>query len=183
MNRIIDAALDRSRTVISILVLLLIAGGYSYLSIPKESSPDINIPKIYVSVNHEGITPQDAERLLLKPMEKELSSIEGLKEIKSTAFQGGGFVLLEFRAGFNKEKALDDAREAVDKVKSELPEEADEPEVTEVNFSLFPVIVVVLSGDVGEKTLFSIATDLQDSIEAIPQVLETSIAGKRDEVV
>ena len=66
MYSLIDAALNRSRTVLSILVLLLIAGTYSYITIPKESSPDINIPQIYVSLHHDGISPADSERLLLR---------------------------------------------------------------------------------------------------------------------
>lgn len=183
MYSLIDAALNRSRTVLSILVLLLIAGTYSYITIPKESSPDINIPQIYVSLHHDGISPADSERLLLRPMEQELSAIEGVKEMKSTAYQSGGYVLLEFQAGFDKEKALDDVREAVDKGKPELPDEADEPQVSEVNFSLFPVLVVTLSGDVPERTLLQLSRNLQDKIESLSFVLEAPIVGDRDELV
>lgn len=183
MYSLIDAALSRSRTVLSILCLLLISGTYAYITIPKESSPDINIPQIYVSVGHEGISPSDAERLLLRPMEQELSSIEGVKELKSTSYQGGGFVLLEFQAGFDKEKALDDVREGVDKAKPELPDEADEPQVTEVNFSLFPVLIITISGEVQERTLLRLTRNLQDKIESLPAVLEAQIVGDRDEQV
>lgn len=183
MAPLIDAAVSRSRTVLSILVLLLIAGAYAYNAIPKESSPDINIPNIYVSLHLEGVAPNDSERLLLRPMEQELSAIEGLKELKSTAYQGGGYLLLEFQAGFDADKALDDVREAVDKAKPELPLEADEPEVTEVNFSLFPVLIVTLSGDFPDRSLLRIARSLQDKIETLPQVLEVGIAGDREELV
>ena len=98
---VIDAALGRSRTILSLLIFLLIAGAYAYQNIPKESSPDINIPIIYVSMTLEGISPTDSERLLLRPMEQELSSIEGVKKLKSTGYTGGGFVILEFQAGFD----------------------------------------------------------------------------------
>ena len=105
---IIDAALSRSRTVISVLVPLLVAGFYSYVNIPKEARPDVNVPIIYVSMSLKGISPEDAERLLVRPMEAEVKSIEGIKEIRSSAYLGGANVLLEFEAGFNADLALAD---------------------------------------------------------------------------
>lgn len=184
MNAIINTALTRIRTVLSALVLILLAGTYAYIAIPKESSPDIDIPNIYVSVSLEGISPDDSERLLLRPLEQELASIEGIKELKATAYQGGGNVLLEFRAGFDKDKALDDVQKAVDFARPELPDSLDrEPSVSEVNFSLFPVLIVTLSGDVPERTLLKLAQNLQDKLEALPTVLEVGIAGDREELV
>ena len=107
-DAIIDAAVQHSRSVLSILVLLLIAGLASYLTIPKESKPDINIPIVYVSMTHDGISPEDAERLLVRPMEQELRSIEGIKEMRSRAELGNASVLLEFEAGFDADQALRD---------------------------------------------------------------------------
>ena len=126
MAPIIDASLSRARTVISILVLLLLSGGFSYVNIPKESSPDIDIPQIYVSAYLEGISPEDSERLIIRPLEQELASIEGVKEMKATGYQGGGYVLLEFLAGFDKKKALDDVQKAVDQARPELPADVDD---------------------------------------------------------
>lgn len=181
---LIEASLTRSRTVISFLIFLLIAGTYAYKNIPKESSPDINIPILYVSMALEGISPDDSERLLLRPMEQELSSIEGLKKLKSTGYTGGGFVILEFQAGFDSDKALDDVQKAVDRAKGELPDTLDrDPQVTEVNFSLFPVLVVTLSGQVPERSLVKIAKNLQEKIEGIGTVLEANITGDREELV
>lgn len=181
---VIDAALGRSRTVLSLLVFLIFAGAFAYKTIPKESSPDIDIPIIYVSMALEGISPGDSERLLLRPMESELSSIEGLKDLKSSGYTGGGFVLLEFQAGFNKDQAMDDVQKAVDLAKSELPENIDsDPSVSEVNFSLFPVLVVTLSGEIPERTLVKVAQDLQEKIETIGTVLEAKISGDREELV
>lgn len=180
---IIDASIQRTRTVLSLLLLIFIAGTYAYIAIAKESSPDINIPYIYVSMHLEGISPDDAERLLIRPMEQELSTIEGIKEMRSTAYQGGGFVLLEFQAGFDADTAIDDVQKGVDNARPELPEDVDEPEVTEVNFSLFPVLVVMLSGDVPERTLLKLGRQLEDKIEFIPQILDVAIAGDREEVV
>jgi multidrug efflux pump len=114
VNAIIDAAISHSRTVILALVLILLAGSFAYVAIPKEDSPDINIPTLYVSVHHEGIAPEDAERLLIKPLEKQLRAIEGVKEMNSTAYLGGANVTLEFDAGFDADQALIDVREKVD---------------------------------------------------------------------
>ena len=183
MIAIIQSALARPRTVLLLLTLILIAGTVSYVTIPKESDPDINIPIIYVSMNHEGISPGDAERLLIRPMEQELRGIEGVKEMRSTAYEGGANVILEFDAGFDADTAIDDVRAKVDLAKPELPDETDEPTVNEVNLSLFPVIVVTLSGDVPERTLLRLARDLQDEIEGIATVLEANLAGDREELV
>ena len=180
---IIDAALSRSRTVLSLLSFILVAGFLAYQAIPKESDPDINIPIIYVSMHHEGISPEDAERLLVRPMEQELRSIEGAKEMRSTAYQGGANVLLEFEAGFDADEALDDVREKVDLAKPELPDDTDEPSVNEVNLSLFPVLNITLSGSVGERILLKLARDLKDEVESIAEVLEANIIGDREESV
>ncbi|WP_020594185.1 efflux RND transporter permease subunit [Kiloniella laminariae] len=183
MNGVISAALGRSRTVLLSLILILIAGAVSYVTIPKEDNPDIDIPTIYVSMHHDGISPADAERLLLKPMEKELRSLEGIKEMSSSAFLGGGNVTMEFDAGFNVDQALADVREKVDIAKAELPDEADEPTVHEINLSLFPILVINLSGSVPERALLNISKDLQDRLEALPNVLEAKLVGDRDELI
>ncbi|MGZ5372602.1 MAG: efflux RND transporter permease subunit, partial [Aeromicrobium sp.] len=180
---LIDAAIGRSRTVIAALVLILLAGTIAFIEIPKESEPDINIPIIYVSMNHDGISPEDAERLLIRPMEVELRAIEGLKEMRARGFEGGAYVVLEFDAGFDADQALLDVREEVDQAKAELPEETDEPTVSEVNFSLFPVAAVALAGDVPERTLLRLARDLRDEIRSITSVLDVEIAGEREEQV
>lgn len=183
MRAIIDAALSHGRTVLSVLLLLLVGGVYAYLTIPKESFPDVNIPIIYTVVTLEGIAPEDAVDLLVRPLETELRTIEGVEELTANAFQGGASVIMEFDAGFNADKALDDVREAVDRAKPELPVDAEEPTVQEVNFSLFPVLVVTLAGDVPERSLVRIAQSLRDDIEGIGSVLEARIAGDREQLV
>ncbi|SBW00940.1 AcrB [uncultured Alphaproteobacteria bacterium] len=183
MNALIDAALARSRTVLLTLALTLIAGLYAYVAIPKESSPDVNIPIMYVLLTHRGISPEDAERMLVRPMERELRSIEGIKEMRATAYEGGANVILEFDAGFDADTALADVRAKVDIAKSDLPSETEEPEIHEVNVSLFPVLLVTLSGHAPERTLVRLARDLKDEIEAIPAVLEVNIGGDREDQV
>ena len=183
MNSIIDAALGRSRMVLLVLALILGTGVVTYVGIPKEAQPEVKIPIIYVSMSHDGISPADAERLLVRPMEKELRSIEGIKEMSATASEGHASVLLEFDAGFDADQALLDVREKVDVAKSELPDETDEPTVTEINTSDFPVMVVTLSGGVPERTLFHLARILKDAIETLPTILEARMVGDREEVL
>lgn len=179
----INLAFAHSRTVILVLLFILVAGGFSYRDIPKEAEPDIAVPFIYVSMTHEGISPEDAERLLVRPMEKELQGIEGVKEMTSTAREGHASVQLEFTAGFDNKQALQDVREKVDIAKVKLPEDTEEPEVHEINVALFPVLTVSLSGQVPERTLVGLARDLKDKVEALTGVLEVDIGGDREQLM
>ncbi|MDE1209940.1 efflux RND transporter permease subunit [Vibrio aestuarianus] len=184
MFSIIDAALSRSRTMLSLLLLILIAGVATYLTIPKESSPDITIPIIYVSVSHQGISPSDAERLIVRPLEQEMRSIEGVKEMTSNASEGHASVVLEFNVGVNLDKAMADVRDAVNLAEPKLPADSDEPTVNEVTLaSEQPVLSVVLYGTVPERTIVQIARQLRDKLESYRQVLEVDIAGDRDDIV
>ena len=180
---LIDYAISHARVFFGILIFIIAAGSSTYISIPKEAVPDVNIPIIYVSLSQKGISANDSERLLVKPIEDEVKTVEGIKEIRSTAYTGGGNVLLEFDAGFDADKAMDDIREKVDRAKGDLPNEADEPTVNEVNISAFPIILISLSGNLPDRTLQDLAENLQDEIETIPSVLEAKIGGRRNEQV
>ena len=180
---LVELAIRNTRLTLSILVFLILSGTMAYVNIPKEAEPDIQIPIIYVSMHYEGISPEDSERLLLRPMETALKSIQGIKKMTATAYQGGGNVLMEFQAGADLDKALTDVRNKVDDARRDLPSEADEPTVNEVNISEFPVLVVTLSGDVPERILTAAGHTLQDRIEEIAGVLEARLQGTRDDVV
>ncbi|MDC0057093.1 efflux RND transporter permease subunit [Alphaproteobacteria bacterium] len=180
---LIDYAISHARVFFGILIFIIAAGSSTYISIPKEAVPDVNIPIIYVSLSQKGISANDSERLLVKPIEDEVKTVEGIKEIRSTAYTGGGNVLLEFDAGFDADKAMDDIRAKVDRAKGDLPNEADEPTVNEVNISAFPIILISLSGNLPDRTLQDLAENLQDEIETIPSVLEAKIGGRRNEQV
>ena len=180
---IIDFALSKARVFVGILVFIIVSGSATYITIPKESTPDVNIPIIYVSLSQTGISAEDSERLLVKPIEDEVKSVEGIKEVRSTAYSGGGNVLLEFDAGFNADQAIQDVREKVDRAKGDLPDEANEPTVSEVNISTFPILLISLVGDLPDRALQDLAVELQDDIETISSVLEAKIGGKRFEQV
>ena len=122
MSKLIDYAIGHARLTIATLLFLLCAGMVAYVTIPKEAEPDIKIPIIYVQLSQRGISPEDSERLLLRPVETQLKSVGNVKEMRSTAFEGGGFVLLEFEAGFDSKSALADVRAKVDDAKRELGE-------------------------------------------------------------
>lgn len=183
MFRMIDYAISHARLTIAALIFLLLAGFVSYSTIAKEAEPDVKIPIIYTQLTQRGISPEDSERLLLRPIETKLKSVPNVKEMRSTAYEGGGYVLLEFEAGFNSNAALADVRAKVDDAKRDLPRDADEPNVSEVNLSLYPVLVVALSGNVPERTMLQIARNAKNAIEQSPGVISAELRGARDEAV
>jgi multidrug efflux pump len=183
MTRIVDWAVNNTRVVIALLAVAIIAGVGSFIAIPKEAQPDIPIPVIVVQVPYPGISPEDSERLLVKPMETYLRSIEGIKTMTSRAYQGFAVIILEFDVNFNKEKALADVRAQVETARGELPPDSKQPTVQEFNTSLFPVLSVSLSGQVPERTLLKIARDLRDNLKQIPSVLDAGISGERQEML
>src|SRR5437868_2675601 len=179
----VDYAINHARLTIAALAFLLIAGLLAYVTIPKEAEPDVKIPIIYTLLSQRGISPEDAERLLIKPVETKLKSVSNVKEMRATAFEGGGYVLLEFEAGFNSKTALADVRAKIDEAKHDLPKDADEPTTQEVNLSLYPVLVVSLAGDLPERTLLRIARNTKNAIEQVPGVISAELRGARDEAV
>lgn len=183
MRRFLNSCFDNYRAVILVLSFFIVAGTVAFRTMPKESAPDVSIPIISVNVRLEGISPTDSERLILKPLEQKLRSIEGIKEMRGIAYEGGGDVVLEFSAGFKPAKALRDVRDKVEDTTNELPTDADRPTVNELNVSLFPILVITLSGNVPKRTLYRKARDIQDAIESIPTVLEANIVGDQEEAV
>ena len=184
MKTIIQASLLRKRAVLMLLIFLLVAGLSAYINIPKESDPDVNIPVIYVSVNHEGISPEDGERLLLRPLEQELRSLEGIKEMKSTASSGHASVVLEFYINVDIKAALIDVREKVNQAKGKLPQESEEPIVKQVTLaSESPALTILLSGSAPERALINTARLMQNKLESFAEILEVRIGGDREDMV
>ncbi len=181
MTGALELILGRPKTVLTMMVVMVIAGILTYINIPKEANPDIDVPIYYVSISQQGISPGDSERLLVRPMETQLRGLEGLKELTAVASQSHAAIILEFNIGTDKDKVLADIRDKVDQAQSELPQEAEEPAIFETNFALEPTIIVTLSGNVPERTLFNSARRLQDEIEAISSVREANLTGSREE--
>ena len=183
MINIIDYIMQARRTVVFLMIIIISTGLLTYINIAKDAEPDIDIPFIYVVVPHQGISPEDSERLIVKPLENQLKTIEGIEEMNGSASNGFGSVLLEFDIKFDKDKALGDVREKVDMVKSKLPQDAEEPVVLEFNMAELPTIVVSLSGNVPDRTLFYHAKRLQTKIESMPGVLEAPVTGDREDLM
>ncbi|SMO76977.1 multidrug efflux pump [Thalassovita litoralis] len=183
MTGMVDWAAARARMIVAFIILSLAAGWTAYRDLPKEGEPDIEIPALFVSVPFPGISAEDSETLLVKPMETEFSDLDGLKTMSSTAAEGYAGVALEFEFGWDKSKVLADVRDAMSTAESKFPDGAEKYTVNEINFSEFPIIIVNLTGDVPERTMFQVAKDLQDKVEGLDAVLEAGIAGSRDEMV
>ena len=183
MNGLIDGAIGRARMVLAILVCAIIAGTATYIGLPKEADPDIPIPFVGITVPLAGVTPEDAERLLVRPIEQEIQSLEGLKTYRGFGAEGAGQLILEFNIDSDVKQAVIDVKDAVDMAKRYFPEDAREPIITEVNAAQFPILVVNLYGDAPQRGLNEIADRLQDRLEANEGVLEARIQGRREDVL
>ena len=184
MRRFIQAAIEHNRAVLLSLGALLLGGLVVMAKIPKEADPEIVIPTIYANLVHEGISPEDAERLLIRPVEQQVRSLEGVKEITATAFLGGANVFVEFEAGVDVRRALQDVREKVDSAKAEFPADTEEPFVSEVKMDRFnPMMVLNIAGNVPERTLITLTRDLKEKLALVPGVLEVNLAGDREELI
>ena len=175
--RITAYALKHRMTVYVFVGISIIAGTLTYLSLPREASPDIAIPVVIVRTPYIGAAPQDVENLVTRPIEKELQAIENVKVIRSTSVEGASSITVEFHPNVDLDDAFQRVKDKVDLAKIELPNDADEPAVFEINFSNIPMMLVALSGDYGLVRLKKIAEDLADRIETIPGVLEVRVAG------
>lgn len=170
-------ALKHRITVYVFVGILIISGISAYLSLPREASPDITIPLIIVNTPYIGASPQDVENLITRPLEKELQSIENVKVIRSSSVEGASSITVEFNPNADIDNALQRVKDKVDLAKSELPDDAEDPVVLEVNFSNIPMMIVALSGDYGLIRLKEIAEDFADHIETIPGILEVRVVG------
>lgn len=171
-------ALRRQASVLTLLVILVIVGVYSYMTLPRESFPDITIPYVFVTTTYEGVSPEDMETLITIPIERKLKGLAGVEEIRASSAEGLSTVAVKFMPSVDIDDALQKVRVKVDQAKADLPAELeDDPVVEEVNFSDIPVIRVVLSGPYSLARLKSWAEDLKDQIETIPGVLNVLESG------
>ncbi|WP_353288158.1 efflux RND transporter permease subunit [Wolbachia endosymbiont (group B) of Gerris lacustris] len=175
--------IERNRTVMLLLIVIFTFGSYTYIKMPRESNPDIQIPIISVFVGFPGISVEDSEKLLAIPIENELRSIEGVRELKALATNDGAHVILKFGTEYDNKEVLDNVRSKLLNIKSKLPIEAESPIINEINLSLFPILNVGLIGNLPERALTEIARKLKKEIESLPNVLKVEVAGMRKETV
>ena len=184
IGALMDGAIDRFRTTLAVALLMTLAGLISLWSIPVESDPNIAVPMFNVTVIHEGISPEDAERLIVLPLETEIRSVEGIEEMRAYATEGRASVMVEFDTTFPLDRARATVREAIDRAKAKFPDGAEEPFLNEFTTADEAVIAINFAGqDVPERVLFELASALKDEIEAIPDVLEANLSGQRDELL
>ncbi|MDM7984633.1 MAG: efflux RND transporter permease subunit [Maricaulis sp.] len=183
MTGIVDFAINRSRMILAIFVCALLAGLLSFLTLPREADPDIPFPFVIITVPLAGISPEDAERLIVRPTETELRSLDNMEELDSVGALGAGVLFAEFDVPFDADQAVLDVREAVDMARREYPEEAREPVIQEFNSALAPTIAVQVYGEAPERTIYRIARDLEEELETLPEILQVDIQGIRDELL
>ena len=180
----INAAIGRSRTVLVAFLVIIFAGVMSYRALPKQAEPDVPFPMIFVQMFLEGSSPEDAERLLIRPMEQELRSLDGLIKMVATAGESNARINLEFEPEVDIAVAIQDVREKVDLARAKLPSDVDEPRVQEAQRARFePMLVLNLGGTVPQRTLYNLSRSLKEELEGVDGVLEAIIVGIREELL
>ena len=178
----IEFLVDRKRTALAILAVLIIAGIFGRINIPIEDDPEITIPVVYVGASLTGISPQDSERLLLKPMEDEIRGIEGIDELQGFAFENYAALIVKFDAAETMKKSIDKVRDAVNDAKSNFPDDAKDPIVREVSVTDNPNIIVSIDSDkASERYLLNLAQEIKKELELIPAIFEVELVGAREE--
>ncbi|MDZ7604898.1 MAG: efflux RND transporter permease subunit [Cyclobacteriaceae bacterium] len=174
-------AINNKTSVLIITFIIVIMGLYSYVSIPKESFPDVVIPYVYVGTPYPGNSPVDIENLITRPIEKELKSISGIKNIKSTSVQDYSTIIVEFNPDEDIAKALQDVKDGVDRAKTNLPTDLDsDPSVMDIDLTEMPVMYINISGDYSINELKTYAEYLEDEFEKLPEVSKCEIKGALD---
>ena len=178
--RVTDWSVGHRTTIIVLMGILGIAGYVTYQDLPREAAPDITIPYVIVSTPYFGVAPADIESLITDKIEEELEQLKDVREIRSTSADSVSIITIEFEPSVDIDNALQLVRERVDVAQIELPPEAEEPTVSEISFSEWPILLVNIGGDLGLPRLKTIAEDLQDRIERIPGILEVDLVGGLD---
>lgn len=168
-----------NRTAVFILTIILtILGIQTYQSLPKESFPDISLPNIYVSVLYPGTSPKDMENLVVRPIERECKNISGVKKMKSNSLQDYANVVIEFNSDVKIEEAKARVKDAVDRAKSELPQDLpNDPQIIDINFADLPIMYVNISGNYDLARLKRYADEAEEKLEGLREVKQVDLIG------
>ncbi|MFH1898740.1 MAG: efflux RND transporter permease subunit [Candidatus Desantisbacteria bacterium] len=175
---ITNLAIKNHLTVFVLVLLIIITGTIAYVTLPREAAPDITIPYVIVQTPYMGVSPADIETLVTNPIEKKLKALENVKNIRSTSADNISVVTIEFLSGTDINDAVRKVKDKVDQAKTDLPVDAEDPQVIEINLSDMPIMVINISSDAGLVKLKTIADELKDKIETVKGILEVTIAGE-----
>ena len=174
-------AINNRTSIYVLTVIITLAGIIMYNSLPKESFPEIVLPKIFVSTVYPGTSPSNMENLVTKPIEKHVKSISGVKKITSNSYQDYSNVIIEFTTDVDIPEAKQKVKDAVDRAKVDLPIDLPkEPNVIDINFSEFPIMFVNISGDFDLNKLKEYAEQLKNRIETMKEITRVDLIGALD---
>jgi len=177
-------AVDNATSIFILTVMILFFGYSSYRNMPKEQYPEANIPVVFISTPYFGNSAADIENLITRPIEKELVSLKGIKDVKSNSMQDFSVVVCEFNSDQQAEECVRRVKDALDKAKKELPTDLDQdPQAEEINFAEFPVMTVNISGDFEMDVLRNYAESVQDELESLKQVMRVDLKGAQEREV
>ena len=179
MTGIVDFALSKAKTTLMLAVLIVVAGSYARQEIPIAASPNIQLPFVSVAVFLDGASPSDGSRLVAKPLENRLRTVPGVKTIRATSSLSNIRIFLEFEVGYDIDKAIVDTKQAVEEVKFNLPQEAEDPQINEYSNANFPVMNLSIIGASSLRQKVFYARELKDRLEKIEEVLETEVIGSQ----
>lgn len=170
-------SIKHSVTIFVFMLCLIIAGLGAYNGLPREAQPDITIPYVNITVPYFGVSPADIETLVTNPLEEELEQLKDVEEVRSVSAEGASIITIEFKPNVDMDTALSDVRERVDLARPELPSDAEDPIITEISFSDFPIMNITLSGNTGLVQLYAVAELLEEDINRIKGILDVTIVG------
>lgn len=168
---------DNKVTIYILVLIIVVMGSFSYISLPRESSPDVKIPYIFIATVYPGVSPQDIENLVTQEIEKEVKGISGVKEVTSVSRESLSSISVEFNTDVEIDDALQKVRDKVSTAKTNMPQDIKEPVITEINFSELPILYVNLTGNIGAAELKLVGDRIKDKFEQIPGVLSSDVVG------
>ncbi len=175
----IEGLVRRGATVLLLTICVLVFGLQTYVTLPREASPDVEIPVVMVTTPYIGVSPEDIESLVTNPIEDELAGLKDLKKMSSTSAEGISLLTLEFEPEIVIEDAMQRVRDRVSRARPELPEDTEETTIAEVSFSDFPIVIVTIAGPVDQEDLKKLGERLRDDVKELSGVLDAKLTGGR----
>ncbi|HYE23428.1 MAG TPA: efflux RND transporter permease subunit [Candidatus Paceibacterota bacterium] len=175
--------LNKHHFTMLLMAVLVMGGIFAAIMIPKESSPEVQIPMGIVTTVLPGASAEDVEELITNKLEDRIIGLERVSRVTSTSGDGVSSITVEFDASANIESSIQLLKDEVDKAEAELPAEAEDPMVTDVNFADQPILIASISGDLAPAELTALGNAVKDEIERVPGVSSVALTGVRERQV